>query len=620
MNKKVHNPKEPKEKSPAKKSDRQWLWIAAVAFISFGLSIFNDYALDDFIVIVKNKFTQHGFAGIWNILCHDSFAGMTDVNVAGLAGIRYRPISLVTFAIEHQLFGSNPFVSHLINVILYACSGVLLYKWLNLFKTTFSEKSWRQIAFIASLLFIALPLHSESVINIKGRDDLICLLFFLLASIQLFRYANSSGTKNLLLSVLYYFLSLMSKETAITFLAAFPLSLFLFSDVTRKKIITSSFLFGAIACLFLLFRFLATNENAGLMSEDVLNNHFADTTFSQHYATIFLTWLLYFKLLIFPLHLSYDYNYNQIPLTDFSNPLVVLSIAIHLGLFLAAIYYFNKKPIFSFSILFYFITFSVVSNLFFNTGTPLAERFVFIPGIGFCLAVSTLAISAIEKIKLQKTSSIILLITALSLFSIRNIFRCGDWKDNNTLFLADVKQSPNSARSQLNAGIACLNLAAGSTGTEKEKWIGESFIYLQKGIAIYPSKIDGYINMGVGYSWKNDFENAELWWNKAKALNPLSPELITPNKVLANHYYKKGMQLGVEKNYIASINTMVHALQYDSLNAEILFNIGGAYYTIQNADSAVYYFEKTLLLSPHYPNAAEGLNASKKLLSEKKVR
>lgn len=619
MNKKDQKPIEQKEISSAKISNRQWLWISAVAYISYGISIFNDYALDDFIVIVKNKFTHQGFAGIWNILSHESFAGMTDGNVAGLAGIRYRPLSLITFAIEHQFFGSSPFISHLINVFLYACSGVLLFKWLILFKTTFSEKNWKQIAFTASLLFIVLPVHSESVINIKGRDDLLCLLFFLLASNQLFRYANSSGAKNLLLSVLYYFLSLMSKETAITFLAAFPLSLFLFSDVTRKKIITSSFLFGAMAFLFLLFRFLATKENAGTMSDDVLNNPFVDATSAQHYATIFLTWLLYFKLLIFPLHLSYDYNYNQIPLTDFSNPLVLLSITIHLGLFVIAIYYFRKKPVYSYSILFYFITFSVVSNLFFNTGTPLAERFVFIPGIGFCLAVSTLVINALEKIKLPKTSSILLLLSVLSLFSIRNIYRCRDWKDNNSLFLADVNQTPNSAKSQLNAGIACLNLATESTGAEKEKWIDQSFAYLQKGISIYPNKIDGYINIGVAYSWKNDFENAELWWNMARALDPVSTELITPNKVLANHYFKKGMQLGVEKNYTASIGTMIHALQYDSSNAEILFNLGGAYFTIKNSDSAVYYFEKTLLLSPGYPNATEGLNASKKILSEKKV-
>ena len=85
-------------------SDNKWKWvIVVVAFVSFGLSIFNNYALDDFIVIAKNNFTQKGFSGIWNILSKDTFAGMPESDIMVLSGGRYRPLSLVTFAIEHQL-------------------------------------------------------------------------------------------------------------------------------------------------------------------------------------------------------------------------------------------------------------------------------------------------------------------------------------------------------------------------------------------------------------------------------------------------------------------------------------------------------------------------------------
>src|SRR4051812_35398161 len=88
-----------------KKDYKPEIFIAAVAIISFGLSVMNGYALDDFIVLVQNTFVQKGIPGIWNILSKDSFAGMSGVNVMVLAGGRYRPLSLVTFAIEHQLWG-----------------------------------------------------------------------------------------------------------------------------------------------------------------------------------------------------------------------------------------------------------------------------------------------------------------------------------------------------------------------------------------------------------------------------------------------------------------------------------------------------------------------------------
>ncbi|MEO8085404.1 MAG: DUF1736 domain-containing protein [Bacteroidota bacterium] len=607
----------------AQKKDVYLYWIVAAAMISFGLSVFNDYALDDFIVIVKNKYTLQGFAGIWNILSHDSFAGMTAGDVVGLAGVRYRPLSLVTFAIEQQFFKGSPFISHLINVILYAISGVLLFKWLLQFKTTYSDDRWKQIALVASLLFMVLPVHSESIINIKGRDDIFCLLFFLLTSLQLFKYVNSGMRKNLAFAAVFYFLSIMSKETAITFLAVFPLTLFLFSNSTRQKLVSVLSVTGSVACLFLLFRYLATTNNAGIMSTDILNNPFINASSIQRFATVLYCWLLYLELILFPLHLSYDYNFNQVPLTHFDNPWVVLSIAIHLSMAILAIYFFRKKRIYAFSILFYFITFSVVSNLFLDTGAPIAERFMLFPSIGFCLAISTMTIAGFEKLKERKVNlpisqfKVLLLVTVLSAFTIRNVMRCYDWKDNNILFLADVNQTPNSAKSQLNAGIACLNYAGETSGTEKEKWIDKSQGYLAKGIEIYPKKIDGYINLGVGYSWKNDFENAELWWNKAIAINPTSLDLVTPLKVLANHYFQQGMQFGSDKKFDASIGAMVHALQYDSLNAEIFFNIGGAYYTIQHWDSAIYYFQKTISLNPDYPNALTGLHSAMSSLAMK---
>ncbi len=607
------------------KYGNQWLWISAVAIISFGLAAFNNYALDDFIVIVKNRYTQQGLAGIWQILSKDSFAGMTDANVAGLAGVRYRPLSLVTFAIEQQFFKGNPSISHFINVILFAFTGTLLYKLLLLFKTSFPENKWMEIAFITSLLFITLPIHSESIINIKGRDDLLCLLFFLLGGIQLFQYVNSEKNSNLFLASFFYFLSLMSKETGITFLAAYPLMLTLFSAATRKKIFSAIGILGFVACIFLLNRYLATNTNSGTIASDLLNNPFIHATFIQRYATVFLTWLIYFKLIIFPLHLSYDYNFNQVPLTDFADSLVIFSIALHASLIIFAIIYFRKKPVYAFSILFYFITFSIVSNFFINTGTPIAERFVLIPSIGCCLAFSTYFINGFEKIKSSSAFSqlfkfrIIPILIIILLFSIRNISRCNDWKNNDTLFLADANETPNSTKVQLNAGIACLNISQEKSGKEKKEWLDKSMTFFQKGIDIYPSKLDGYINMGVAYSWKNDFENARLWWEKARQINPVSPDLERPFKALANYYFREGMQYGTEKKYELSINKMRLALQYDSLNADILINLGGAYYTIENADSAMLFFQKSLLLNPENKNANAGLQAAIKMKAEQSV-
>ena len=101
--------------------------IAALAFVLYVNTLWNQYALDDAIVITQNQFTQQGFKGIGNIMTSDVFLGFFKTEKNLVAGGRYRPLSVVTFAIEHQLFGENPGVSHFINLLLYALTGIVLF-------------------------------------------------------------------------------------------------------------------------------------------------------------------------------------------------------------------------------------------------------------------------------------------------------------------------------------------------------------------------------------------------------------------------------------------------------------------------------------------------------------
>ena len=117
------------------------LLLFFLAFLLYIKSVLNGYALDDYIVIPKNRFTQKGLAGIGDLLSKDTFAGMTEDNIMGLSGGRYRPLSLVTFAIEHQFFGNAPGVSHAINVIINAFNSVLIFLLLLKFKTSISTNS-----------------------------------------------------------------------------------------------------------------------------------------------------------------------------------------------------------------------------------------------------------------------------------------------------------------------------------------------------------------------------------------------------------------------------------------------------------------------------------------------
>jgi len=84
-------------------------------FLAIGLYAYTitfDYVLDDQIVLTNNNFTKKGFDGIHDIMTKESFVGRFGEQKNLVVGARYRPLSIVTFAIEYQFFGLNPKVSH----------------------------------------------------------------------------------------------------------------------------------------------------------------------------------------------------------------------------------------------------------------------------------------------------------------------------------------------------------------------------------------------------------------------------------------------------------------------------------------------------------------------------
>ena len=115
--------------------NRKVYWmIFALVFVLYGNSIRNNYALDDNYVTVttpekpNNPRIEKGIRGISKLFT-------THYVESGSQSFEYRPLVLVTFAIEYQLFGSNPHVSHFISILLYAITCVLLFKLLcRLFK------------------------------------------------------------------------------------------------------------------------------------------------------------------------------------------------------------------------------------------------------------------------------------------------------------------------------------------------------------------------------------------------------------------------------------------------------------------------------------------------------
>jgi len=607
--------------------NQKWFLIAliAICFVFYGNTCYNDYCLDDAVVITENTSTQKGFAGIKEHVSQDMLFGYTHTKGRKAASAGWRPLSMITFSMEVGFFGpGHPGISHFINVLLFAAIVALLYLFL---KNHLLKNNW--VAFFTALLFAIHPIHTEVVANIKSRDELLCLLFVLLSLIQLWKYISGKRKRSLLLSYLFYFLAFTSKETGITFLLGIPVMLYFFTDLKGKQILTYASGFVAMALFYLVMRNTFVPFTNLAANPEIINNAFLKASGLEAIATKFYVLLLYIKLLIYPNPLSYDYSYNQIPYQQISNPLVILSILFYLGIFIYALLGFKKKDRISFSILMFLITLSIGSNLFIEIGMLMGERLVFIPSIFFLLALvfigEKIVILLSEKTHTKKLIlASILILPAFAASAYQTISRNADWKNNQTLPLADISKSPESARVNCAVGSAYLFELANSNakGQQRDTLLSKAIFHLTKSLSIYPEYNDALLDLGFAYNLEGDFDKADEYWSQVRARTPNHPKLKLFDDFLAKKYLGAGLHNAEINNSDSAIyylnKAAIYGFHKDSTMLVIYYNLGGVYFNSGNYSKAHDALQKVLDIDPNYSNAKQGILETERVMSSEK--
>ena len=469
--------------------------LAILFLLAIGLYIQTlsfDYVLDDTILIVKNKFTQQGISGIPEIIGNETFKGHFGEQKELVEGGRYRPFSQVTFAIEKTITGGNAAFSHFINVLLYAFTGILLYRvLLSLFPQ--ARKQFINVPFAAAALFIVHPLHVEVIANVKGRDEILAFLAELGILYYSFKWLAENKTRYLVFSALCFFFGILSKENVITFLAIVPVTAYFFSNSSAADKIKLTLPLVAVTILYLVIRYSVLGYMfSGQEIDNLMNNPFFGMSFGEKTATIFYTLLLYLKLLVYPHPLTHDYYPYHIPVMNWSDWAPIVSLLIHLALLVLMFVSLKRKSVISYSIAFYFITLSIVSNLFISVGTFMNERFVYHASLGFCIALSWLLVEKMSVNRLTKNLGYAILLVGTVIFSIVSYLRIPAWKTNESLNRAAIKVSYNSARSNLFMGTSIweknyLTLPKNTDTAKRKAMLDSVNRYFERAVKILPT-------------------------------------------------------------------------------------------------------------------------------------
>lgn len=610
--------------------------LCIAIFVVYGNTLKLGYALDDRLVIFHNDYTLQGVDGVKDVLTSDGFSGYFGKEGNLVAGGRYRPLAQLTFIVEYELFGKSihdqvglgkavqneqlfldtnlPFISHLGNIIFYMMLCLLIYIVLGkLFSASENTKWCLSLPFVATLLFALHPIHTEVVANIKGRDEILSMLGGIATLYSIILYLEKKNWFYLILSFFTMTFALFAKENAITFIAIIPLAIY-FLNIEKEKIDWIVTLIPSIlaAILFVVVRYIALG---GFMPEDmshiILNNPFLEATAVQRIATVISTWGIYLKLLFFPHPLTHDYYPRQIEITSFANPWVILLVISILFILFYALKNLKSKNIVSFGILFFIITFSIVSNLFINIGTFMNERFLFAPLLGFTIIMAFYLGKLLQIGRAKIVSPIILTVLILG-YSVKTISRNLVWESDFTLFSTDVLVSANSIKCNVSAGGSYLEKYKRE---KRESDLKKAEKYLYKAFTLDNKSYYANLLLGETHYFLGKYDFSYQYYRNAAMLNPRdqsaaenarislmqmeSSQLDDVNKLLEAGQVKEAMSL--LDSYLVGNSPSAYAY---NLKGRI-FGMG-----MNQLDSSIVYFNKAIEMDPQHSSSLENLGVA----------
>ena len=541
------------------------LGVAVLAMLLYAPSFHYGFVYDDDAVVKNNRFVHQGFQGLDEIWTTTYFKGHNE-NVNARA---YRPIPLTTLAIEYQFFALNPKVNHATNILFYGLTGFFLV----LLLTALLRKYHFSLPIIIALLFIVHPIHIEVVANIKSRDELLAFLNYLIAFWLLLQYLDTKKILLFIASIAFYCLALFSKESAITTLAVIPAGLYFFRTLSWKKIALYTAPFVAAFVFYLIIRSsIVGGLNAGVTLTKLDNSLLAANGFAERSASNILVLGYYWFKTLFPHPLLSDYSYITIPLVNWDDWRVYVSLLTYIGLTGLMIWGFPKKRPYSFAIFYYFATVSLFTSIVVTNVSAYNDRFQYNASLGVCFLIGwgiylLMKTQNIEdkqsqdnnRQKLAATSaslekkwikdwrfflkknvlplSIVATLMALAIF--KTMDHLPVWKDRYALFEHDIQYSPNNARMHKNYGGSLARKALAEQDKEQQKvFANQAIEELEWALSIYNRIPTGHVHLGNMYFLLKDFNKAEKAYRDALAIDSHNHHAKAN---LANIIYRKGM-------------------------------------------------------------------------------
>ncbi len=363
----------------------------------------------------------------------------------------YRPVASLLMAFEYAIGLGSPMVFRLVSYALYVLLVVALLRLT-------SKLLPRAAALAAVALFAVHPVHVEAIALGVNQGELIVAL---IAVLMTHRYvarrldgALSTGDWAVLASL--YGCAALTKENGFVLPALLVAAeLFVvrpriardeFRDRTSSRSLAAGFgVLAIVGVALLLVRMAILNGSAAgaVPAEALVGVGFGRRALTM--LQVVPTWL---RLLAWPAHLQADYSPNEIVASVGFGVREAAGLALAVALIALAWAERRRAPVVTFGIAWMAVALFPVSNLVVPTGVVVAERTLFLPSVGFVIAIGALGWQVFEVTRGRWPSTGQVLAAAcavvVALGAARSIGRERVWNNNQRLAAATARDAPRS--------------------------------------------------------------------------------------------------------------------------------------------------------------------------------
>ncbi len=572
--------------------------LSLVAIIVFGNAAGNGFTYDDSVTIVNNSLIKS-----WS-----RFHALFSRNYFFLSGeLSYRPIVTLTYFIDYSLWGQNPTAFHLTNIFLHTANTIVFYIFLRKVaaytnrqgmatnqaiggmpasshherdrgrvgppQTFLPHTVAKRIAFVSALVFAVHPALTETVNSVSYREDLLAAGFFLIAFILFIKITRQACAGFHLYyagSLCAYLLALFSKEMAITLPALLIVFNALYSSPDRPLQAVLKRVKGIYVGYFLITGFYLYVQFV----------HFQDAYTKldqtrQPLPGMLKALAVYVKLLFLPFGLNADYVIPPIPGHAVS---LIISAAVIITTVILTLRLWKRNAWYGLFTAWFFITLLPVSNII-PLGNAMAERYLYLPIMGFAGVAGML----VHEYTARKKLAMLGFGAMLGILGVLSIHRNGTWRDEYSLWRATSHREPNSIRAHHNLGVVYSDKGF----FEQAEW------EYKKTLKMHPGDAEAHYNLGNAYERRGMSDEAIREYQAALRRNP--------NHALA--YNNIGIVLKKRRLFDEAIAHYQKAIQCNPFQAHFYDNLGLVYYEKKDYAAAGQEFQKALQINGNLASA-----------------